>query len=258
MSTSQQSKIIDQFSRWAKRFGELPVHAEPEAMRRTLAACAPQPAERILDVACGPGILACALAPLAAQVVGLDLTPAMLEEARRRQAAAGLDNLQWRLGEATALPFADGAFDVATTRYSLHHMIAPQAVVAEMARVVRPGGRVVVIDAAPAPDFQAAYDEMERLRDPSHVSALTLEALRALGPACGLVETAVASYRLEARLADLAEAADLPALEAMFARDVDGDGPGLGFGLGAFQGEDGLRFYFPISILVFAKPAAID
>lgn len=252
MTTSQHEKIIDQFSRWAKAFSALPVHSEPEGMTKILAACAPQKTDRILDVACGPGIVACALAPFCAHVVGLDLTPAMLDEARRRQQAGGHKNLEWRLGEATALPFDDDSFDVVTTRYSLHHMTAPQKVVAEMTRVVRPNGKIIIVDATPAPEKQAAYDDMERLRDPSHVSALTLDQLCALGAASGLGLDAIDAYRLEARLADLADAPDLPALEQVFSRDLS-EGA---LGLGAFRAADGLHFYFPISILAFRKPAA--
>jgi len=68
-----------------------------------------------------------------------------------------------------------------------------------MRRVCKPGGRIVVIDATPAPQCQAAYDRMETLRDPSHTSALTMAQLRAMRQAQGLREVARDSYRLEAR-----------------------------------------------------------
>lgn len=251
--TAHQDKIIDQFTRWAKPFAELPLHAEAEAMATTLAACIPDHAGNVLDVACGPGILACALAERSDHVTGIDLTPAMIEEARIRQNAAALTNLDWHVGNATALPFEDASFDVVTTRYSFHHMPDPAAVLAEMKRVCRPDGRIVVIDATPTAATQTAYDAMETLRDPSHTSALTLNQLRALGIAAGLWELGIESYQLEARLQTLSDAKDMAALEAMFDDDIASGHDWIG--VGAWRDADGIGFRFPISIVVWT-PAA--
>ena len=106
------------------------------------------------------------------------------EEAERE----GLANARFTVGDATALELDDGTFDGAVTRFSLHHIPAPQRVVAEMARVVRPGGWVVVSDfvADPDRDVYAAVEEIERLRDPSHWSCLTAAQLRTIGEGLGL------------------------------------------------------------------------
>src|SRR5262245_63066159 len=127
------------------------------------------PADAVLDVACGAGAVACAAARTARQVTRIDLTPAMIERAEAAQAAAGLTNLAWHVGDVARLPFRAGQFDVVLTRYSLHHFPRPAEVVAEMARVCKPSGRVAVADLALPPEKAAAYDGMERLRDPSHV-----------------------------------------------------------------------------------------
>ena len=252
--TNHDDNIIRQFTRWAKPFADLPVHAEADGMARSLAACALSGTEAVLDVACGPGILACALADKARAVVGIDITAAMIEQARDRQAAMELGNLAWHVGNAAALPFADDSFDRVVTRYSFHHMTDPAAILAEMRRVCRRDGRIVVIDATPAPHAQAAYDRMETLRDPTHTSALTLEQLRAIGREAGLSEVLVDSYRLEARLDTLADAQDLPALTQMFDADIaEGNNT---IGVGAWRAADGLRFVFPISIIAWAKPQA--
>jgi ubiquinone/menaquinone biosynthesis C-methylase UbiE len=247
--SAQNQRIKDQFTRWAKPFADLPLHAEAEAMATTLAACAPDRSSFVLDVACGPGILACALAERARHVVGIDITPAMIEQASARQKGAGLSNLEWHVGDAAALPFEDGAFDVVTTRYSFHHMPQPAAAMAEMKRVCRPGGRIVVIDATPAAAAQAAYDRMETRRDPSHTSALTLDEIRGIGASTGLMEVLVEGYRLEARLDTLADEADMAPLEAMFDADIVSGQDRIG--VGAWRDSAGIGFHFPVSIVAW-------
>jgi len=247
--TAHNHRIVEQFTRWAQPFSDLPIHAEQEAMAMTLEACAVAPGMAVLDVACGPGIVACALAGKGGHVTGIDLTPAMIETARARQRQTGLTGMDWRVGNATELPFAEGAFDRVVTRYSFHHLQDPAAALAEMKRVCRPGGRVVVIDATPSPETQAAYDHMETVRDPSHTSALTLDQLRGLGRDAGLRDVAVTGYRLEALLASLADADDMAALNALFDADIESGQDRIG--VGAWRAADGIRFHFPISIVAW-------
>jgi len=246
---THNQRIVEQFTRWAQPFAELPIHAEAGAMAQTIEACALTPDAALLDVACGPGILACALAPHARQVTGIDITPAMIVQAQARQEAMALGNLAWQIGDASALPFADHSFDRVTTRYSFHHMQDPAAVLAEMKRVCRPGGRIIVIDATPSPETRKAYDAMERLRDPSHTSALPQEDLRRLGKDAGLSEEVIGGYRLEAQLATLSDAKDMAALTAMFDADIQSGQDRIG--VGAWRAPEGIRFYFPVSILAW-------
>lgn len=247
--SAHDERIVAQFTRWAKLFADLPIHAEAGALARTLAACVLTPDLNVLDVACGPGILACALAGHVRSVTGIDITPAMIDQARLRQAEAELVSLAWHVGDATALPFADGSFDRVTTRYSFHHMPDPGAALAEMKRVCRAGGRIVVIDATPTPETQRAYDAMERLRDPSHTSALTLDQLRRIGQEAGLGEVLIDGYRLEARLDTLADEEDMPRLTALFDADIASGADGIG--VQAWRGPDGIRFHFPVSIVAW-------
>src|SRR5262249_26139372 len=133
------------------------------------------PAARWLEVACGPAMVGRAVALRVGSLHGVDLTPAMIEKARAEAEREGIDNVEVSLGDATALEFGGGSFDGAITRFSLPHIPVPQRVVEEMARVVRPGGLVVVADHAR--DDHAAVsawvEEIERLRDPSHWACLT-------------------------------------------------------------------------------------
>jgi SAM-dependent methyltransferase len=150
---------------------------------------APAAHERWLEAACGPGLVSRRLAPHVAAVSGYDLTPAMIDVARREAARSGLANLCFALGDATALPEPDGAFDGAVTRFSLHHIPLPGRVLAELARAVAPNGRIVIVDPLldEDPDAAAWSQELERLRDPSHWASLTRRRAVALADAAGLV-----------------------------------------------------------------------
>jgi ubiquinone/menaquinone biosynthesis C-methylase UbiE len=144
--------------------------------------------ERVLDVGTGAGPLAFALAPRVREVVGLDLVPELLahgrEHARERHA-----NVEFVEGEITSLPFERAEFDLVCERAVLHHVPRPELVVAEMTRVTRPGGRILVIDQlAPFdPLLAIELDRFERERDPSHTRLLSDGDLRAFFEANGLV-----------------------------------------------------------------------
>ena len=146
------------------------------------------PSARWLEVACGPGLIARAMAPRVGSVVGLDLTPAMVEKARADAAAAGVENVSFEVGDATALGLADDSLDGAITRFSLHHIPAPVRVIEEMRRVVRPGGYIVLADFVTDDDaVGAAWQEgIERLRDPSHWALLTPSRIAAMAERVGL------------------------------------------------------------------------
>ncbi|MGN6665168.1 MAG: class I SAM-dependent methyltransferase [Solirubrobacterales bacterium] len=141
-----------------------------------------------LELACGPAAISRALAAKVGRVQGVDLTPAMVEKAREEAVAEGIDNAEFSVGDATALAFEDASFDGAVTRFSFHHIPAPQRVLEEMGRVVRPGGRVIVSDLLTDEDAaaQAWHQQIERLRDPSHWATPTPARLRAMGAAAGL------------------------------------------------------------------------
>jgi ubiquinone/menaquinone biosynthesis methyltransferase len=117
---------------------------------------APRPGERALDLACGTGDIAFRLAAPGARVCGLDITPRMLQVARRKPAAA---DCTWAAGDMTALPFADATFDIVTTGYGLRNVPDLDAALAEIARVLRPGGRFASLDfnRPESPVMRAAY-----------------------------------------------------------------------------------------------------
>jgi SAM-dependent methyltransferase len=127
----------------------------------------------VLDVACGAAHVAEQAAPHVRQVVGVDLTPALLEVGAQRLREAGITNVLLQEGNAAALPFLDASFDLVMCRGSLHHFPHPDEAVREMARVCRPGGRVVVSDmVAPSAEVREPFDELHRHLDPSHAGVL--------------------------------------------------------------------------------------
>jgi ubiquinone/menaquinone biosynthesis C-methylase UbiE len=135
----------------------------------------------VLDVACGAGHATEPVAAKVRQVIGIDLTPELLDLGARRLRANGIANVLLQEGNAEALPFADESFDIVCCRSSLHHFGEPRRAVDEMVRVCRPGGRVVLHDlVAPSPEMRADYDDMHRRLDPSHVKSFCEAELAAL------------------------------------------------------------------------------
>jgi ubiquinone/menaquinone biosynthesis C-methylase UbiE len=121
----QRRLILDQFTKQAEPFAAMPAHSDADVARLIVEAARAGPASRVLDVACGPGLVALRLAEGAGHVTGLDLTPAMLDKARELQTQRGLTNLSWDLGRADALPYPGGSFDAVVTRFSFHHLLDP-------------------------------------------------------------------------------------------------------------------------------------
>lgn len=190
--SDRNARVIGQFSQQAQGYGKLTRGMANEARSAAFAALiGAAPDDIALDICCGPGSLALDLAPYVAHVTGLDLTPAMLDQARAAQASRGADNVNWVEGDAFQMPFGDSAFSLVTCSAAFHHMENPRLALAEMARVCRRGGRIVVRDVTPEAEKAPAYDRMERLRDPSHAHALTREELASLGDALPLSEPAL-------------------------------------------------------------------
>lgn len=183
-----EDSIREEFTQQAESFGRSTAMTSPQTLDALIELVPEDPGSRWIDVACGPGVISCAMAGRVGAVTGVDLTPAMVEEAEKRAREEEKGNLYFTLGDVTALDFPDGVFDGAITRLSLHHIPAPGRVVAEMARVVRPGGWVLVSDIVADADGEASAwrEEIERLRDPSHWACLTPERLRRIGVAAGL------------------------------------------------------------------------
>ena len=195
---SHRDKIIGQFSRQAIPFTQVPGHLDALQLLISLSGVGRE--DTVLDVACGPGIVACAFARHAKQVTGLDITPAMIEQAEVRQRQEKLGNLAWVVDRADSLPYADDTFSLVITRYSFHHMLSAETMLNEMVRVCQKGGRVLVADVAVETEHSDAYDRLERTRDPSHTHALTRAEFADLFERSGLINCRQSAYGVDIEL----------------------------------------------------------
>ena len=188
--------VRESFTTQAQAFAANPWVTDEDRIQRLVQAARLRGDERVLDIATGPGYIAEAFAGAAREVVGVDLTDAMLSIAKERTASRGLSNISFRAADAQNLPFADAEFEVVVCRLTLHHLQQPLAVLREMSRVCRLGGNVLVEDiyASEHPVRAAYQDRWEILRDPSHVRTLPisefLKTFRDAGLEADFVSTA--------------------------------------------------------------------
>ena len=168
---SIKAAVERQFSQVAEHYRTSAVHAAGEDLARLVEAAALSGQETVLDAGSGAGHTALAVAPYAARVTSVDLSASMLAQGRRLALDRGLGNVHFEVGDVEALTFADGSFDVVTSRYSAHHWPHPQVALREIHRVLRRGGRFVLSDVVSYDDFTADthLQAIELLRDPSHV-----------------------------------------------------------------------------------------
>lgn len=250
MDSGHQNRILDQFTRQAVPFSTAPAIRNQEALNRIVQMAHAGPEDTVLDVACGPGLLVCAFARVVRHATGIDLTPAMLEQARQLQAQQDLHNVTWQQGDVVSLPYPDGHFSIVSSRFSFHHFIDPLVVLKEMRRVCRRGGCVIAADSAPTAAKADAFNAMEVLRDPSHVRAMPVEELCELFAHAGLTEPRIEKYRLEGELEDLLrrsfpQEGDAERIRSIFEESLQSDSLDM-----ATRREDGKIFYaFPVAIL---------
>jgi len=180
----------------------------------------PTPEDRLLDVACGPGALLSVFAPHVRHAVGLDLTMAMLKEARAHHREGGA--LALVRAEAERMPFVDGTFTLVVTTSAVHHFGSPRRVIDEMLRVCRPGGKVAIEDLVGAEDdaVRARQNEIERLRDPAHVELLSPRGLGSLLTSAGLTLVGQAEGDMDREFDEWCRLAGTPPEVALRVRDM--------------------------------------
>ena len=185
-----KDQVSARFAAYAQGYVTSPNHAAGDDLERLVTLAEPGPDWRLLDVATGGGHTALRFAPLVREVIALDLTPTMLQAARQfitdqllspplqpssgggardtRQRPGG--DVAFLAGDAEALPFPAATFDLVTCRIAPHHFPDCYRFVTECARVLRPGGLLLIEDNTVPDDPRAAryIDSFERLRDPSH------------------------------------------------------------------------------------------
>jgi ubiquinone/menaquinone biosynthesis C-methylase UbiE len=168
-------RVLAQFEPVARNYVTSHFHASADRLAEVIELVEPRPEDVVLDVATGTGNTALALAPHVAWVVGLDLAPGMLAEAAGVARERELRNITWVVGDALELPFVDESFDVYAARAAPHHFPDVELALREACRVLRPGGRLALVDCSPPPAARDFVHEIELARDPTHVRSHTVE-----------------------------------------------------------------------------------
>jgi SAM-dependent methyltransferase len=172
---SHTSKVEEQFGSVAEAYLSSTVHSQGADLAMVAEKFKGSPNVSVLDLGCGAGHLSFAVAPYVKSVTACDLTPEMLDVVRQEAARRKLHNVVTRQGRADKLPFADATFDWVCTRYSAHHWAALPEAIAEIRRVLKPGGSFIMIDtcAPENPLLDTHLQAIELLRDGSHLRNYT-------------------------------------------------------------------------------------
>lgn len=210
---SAKEEVIRQFGGSAAAYASSPGHARGDDLAMLIDMLDLQPDMTALDIATGAGHTAAALAPHVRSVVAVDLTPEMIEQARALAASRGLDNVEARVMDAEALDLPDQSFDVVTARIAPHHFLDIRRAVREMARVLRPGGRLGLEDScAPAdPALDRFINHVDWLHDRTHVRSYTQAEWEGMLREAGLEVTATTLYRKRHTLKEWIERSRLDA-----------------------------------------------
>lgn len=253
-----ENRVRDEFTRQAETFSASAVITDTALTQRFITALGEPAHGSVLDVACGPGILSAALAKTARDVVAFDLTPQMVKKAAQRCSEAGLNNVTFREGNATELPFANAAFDAVVTRLSVHHFDRPKRVIEEIFRVLRPGGTFVVADviSSEVPAEAELQNAIEILRDPSHVRMLPGSELTFLVKEAGFAIESLLTWdtprEFEEWMGIVNDASRVQPLRAVV-RALASAGASAGMGL-SVDGKE-IRFFHRWNLIAARKPS---
>lgn len=259
VSFTHNESIISQFTKQAIPYSKRHSVSNENDLMQLVELTKANGNDIVLDLACGPGIVSCVFAKIVNHVTGIDLTPAMIAQAKILQKEKGITNVTWEIGDITKkLPFEDNIFSLVVTRYSFHHLLDPMSVLQEMKRVCDSGshGRIAFVDITIEPDKVEAFNQVERIRDPSHVRALTFPELKNMMLKAGLTNIKTSHYKITHQLHEHLQASfpqnpeDLDRLSRIFAEDLGKNKLGL-----EIHYEEGnvIHYAIPITIMVGEK-----
>lgn len=204
MTRNHDSLVQSQFGPGAADYIASAVHAHGADLQRIAAIAAAHTPAHALDLGCGGGHVAYAIAPHAGQVIACDLSPDMTAAVAAEAAKRGLANIKTCCAPAAVLPFADAAFDLLACRFSAHHWQDVPSGLSEARRVLRRGGVALFADviAPPSAAADTHLQAVELLRDPSHVRDYSEAEWRAMLAQAGFSVSAVTKGRLRMDFAD--------------------------------------------------------
>ena len=220
--------------------------SKKEYLQYMTAEAAPAPTDTILEVASGTCLCGRAFAPCVRTVVCVDATASMLEEGKREAEKVQLENLCFVKGYAEELPFLDNSFDLVFSRLAFHHFTDVSRAFSEMVRVLKPGGKLLLVDMAAAEEtLRTTEDQLETLRDPSHVKNLSLAEMKGLFESHKLVIEKCQNTKILQRLNDWMHLTNTPApaketITARMEAELNGKDK---TGFSPFRTEDSICFY---------------
>jgi ubiquinone/menaquinone biosynthesis C-methylase UbiE len=244
--------IKEQFSKQAISYTAVAAHRDSLEVLIEMSGVSKE--DTVLDIACGSGIVTCEFAKHAHHVTGIDITKGMLDEAYKMQLINNLTNINWILDDVVPLQFMDNQFSVVVTRFSFHHFMDYEKVFDEMIRVCKHNGTIMVVDVVLPTEQVKAYEQMEKLRDSSHVGALTFEKFDALFQGQKIKESNKYYYEMPIELETQMNASCLldsekEVLRLMITQDVGKNN--LGVNINIIEGK--YYLYYPICIYVGKK-----
>ncbi|MBV8454117.1 MAG: class I SAM-dependent methyltransferase [Deltaproteobacteria bacterium] len=226
--------VQQQFRRQAEAYEAIPIVTDEQFLNYIVTISGVGKNDRVLDVASGPGFVAMAFAPHCREVIGIDATDRFVARAEAEASRRRLTNVSFMLGDVERMSFPDQTFDVVVCRFAFHHFPHPDAVLAEIRRVVRDGGTVMIVDMVASEDTEKAayHNRVERLCDPSHARALPATEFERMFAAQRLdvlhKEPRKSSYTLDAWIAHGAPAPTQEAqIRELMAASVAEDRSGL-------------------------------
>lgn len=201
--TDARDRVRAQYGRVGDAYVRSVGHATGDDLARMLLHADPRPTDTLLDIATGGGHVARVIGAHVRRVIASDLTPEMLDHAIPYLRAQGLPDVERLVADAQELPLPDASLEIVTCRIAPHHFPDPARFVTEVARVLAPGGRFVLVDSTvPEGDMGDLFNRYEAIRDPSHVRSLTEGEWIALLENAGMAPFAVETFRKRHEFAD--------------------------------------------------------
>lgn len=188
MKSANKKEIQEEFTRQAHGFASDKMNfTKQEYLNYMIKHMQPSSKDDILEVAAGTCICARAIAPMSGHIICLDMTPAMLSVGREAAKEEKINNISFVLGDVAELPFLDNSFDIVFSRLAFHHFPDIEQPFSEMERVLKPDGKLIIIDMeAASEELRQKEDAIEKLRDPSHIRNRSREEFLSLYEKNGL------------------------------------------------------------------------
>lgn len=262
MPQQQQASVTRrQFGEQAKAYASSALHSRDESLdimegmaKEHLGRATAHP--NVVDVGCGAGFTAAAMSALADRVLATDLTPEMVEQARRVGRERDAAGMSVAVAAASSLPVRSGSADLLTCRYAFHHMVEAEQVLGEFHRVLTDEGCFLLADtvATEDPEVYQWMDTVERLRDPSHHLNRSPSELLRLIEECGFRVTAQGTSRVHLDLESWVKRSATPTAEvAELRRLLMGAAPDVANAFGIVLGQTEIRFSWPVLVIGAVK-----